>query len=184
MHTYNPNPREVECPLVLLGVPDQWKIRFQRKVARNWQHQRLFFVLCWWVCTHTPPKPQTNYPEPDHVLFLQLKTVAKELVFVVRVRQILKGQRGGWSFRVGTKRGIPVFSAWRWSQGVALWNDWLTLFIQLSLWVQGAYHIPRPGDNISRVPPGLFVRAWKEAWGLRNGRQKRQRYKRKDRAAG
>lgn len=95
-----------------------------------------------------------------------------------------QSKRGGWNFRVGTKRGLPVFSAWRWSQGVALWNAWLTLFIQLSLWVQGIYHIPHPGDNISRVPPGLFVCAWKEAWGLRNGRQKRQRYKRQDRAAG
>lgn len=39
---------------------------------------------------HTP-KRQTNYPEPDRVLFLQLKTVAKELV-IVGVRQRLKGK--------------------------------------------------------------------------------------------
>lgn len=76
----------------LLGVPDQWKSLFQEKVARNWQRQRLSFGLCWWVCTYAPPKPQSNYPEPDHVLFLQLKTVAKELVIVVGVRQRLKGK--------------------------------------------------------------------------------------------
>lgn len=100
---------------VLLGVPDQWKSLFQEKVARTWQHQRLSFGLCWWVCTYDPPKPQTNYPEPDHVLFLQLNTVAKKLVIVVGVRQRLKGKRGGWSFRVGRKGGLPVLSGWRWS---------------------------------------------------------------------
>lgn len=31
-------------------------------------------------------------------------------------------------------------------------------------------HIPHPSDNISQVVPGLFVRAWRKAWGLRNGR--------------
>lgn len=63
------------------------------------------------------PKPQSNYSEPDHVLFLQLKTVAKELVIVVGVRQRLKGktrrlklQSGG-----GGGGGLPAFFGWRWS---------------------------------------------------------------------
>lgn len=45
---------------VLLGVPDQWKSLFQEKLARNWQHQRLSFGLCWWVCTYTPSNLKTT----------------------------------------------------------------------------------------------------------------------------
>ena len=35
--------------------------------------------------------------------------------------------------------------------------------------------IPCPGNNISWVPPTLFVHTWKEAWRLRNDRKKKNK---------